>query len=34
MFRGNKLWESHRMILPELRSYMLEIEDRQALIEL
>jgi hypothetical protein len=27
MNRGNKLWEGHRMILPEHRNYMLERED-------
>jgi hypothetical protein len=26
MYRGNKLWEGHRMILPEHRSRMLEQE--------
>lgn len=33
MQRGNKLWESHRMIIPEHRRAMMEHEDRQALIE-
>lgn len=29
MNRGNKLWEGHRMIIPEHRAYMLAREDRQ-----
>lgn len=33
MQRGNKLWESHRMIIPEHRRALLEHEDRQELIE-
>lgn len=33
MNRGNKLWEGHRMIIPEHRAYMLERENRQAHLE-
>lgn len=33
MQRGNKLWESHRVIIPEHRRAMMEHEDRQELIE-
>jgi hypothetical protein len=30
MNRGNKLWEGHRMIIPEHRAYMVEREIREA----
>ncbi|MGZ4112668.1 MAG: YolD-like family protein [Tumebacillaceae bacterium] len=30
MKRGNKLWEGHRMVIPEHRAYMVEKEIRES----